>query len=765
MSLTISLDLNMKKLQRGLRTTEQRLAASSKKFGEMSKNYAAKAAVATAAVGGLAFGVRKLIDAYAVQEQAEIKLNTALENTGTAANVTLEELKEYASGLQQITTFGDEAILSAQATLTTLAGKITQENLKAATETMLDFSTVMRVDAKNGALILGKVLGDPIKNTSLLSRYGISFTEQEKEKIKVMAESGKVSEAQAVILEKLNKQFGGQARAAAQGTGAIKQMDNAIGDTAEAMGKVLLPIMLDLAGPLKSMAEYIGGNEKALKTLSAGVKVLGVALAAKVVVMGTAATATALYAAKLKITAVSIKAFNLALKLMRGGLKASILTGKATARMLTGDFSRAMAIGKLSVNGLKFAVKGLIGSTGIGLLIAFLPEILQFFGGFWDDFIKLGKAGVDAFIGTFRTIKSGVKAILNLIATRDLGAFKAAMSKAWEDQKSTMSKFVTDSKKIIKESMEEKPVEAKVTVTPVIKRGIGDIGVDTPEAVEEEKEEKTGDEKREQLLLQQEEEYQAKQEHFQRLMEQDALNDEQKKEWEYELYERDKEINAKRREELDKIANNYNKRKDKEAKERSAKALALRKKSDDTDKDLSKKQSQFKLGLAMRTGRLLIDALGRDSKAAFYIQQATTLTSIAMSTAEAMTKAMALFPKTFGQPWKGYALALGIAQGALVATQQPPRAAQLGGLVTQMAGTPPIGDHQPFMLEPGELILPRGDVDLNRRASEKILNAEEEDDFFKDEEEGQISITFTDNAKDIIEAERIEQTALGYGVN
>ena len=50
------------------------------------------------------------------------------------------------------------------------------------------------------------------------------------------------------------------------------------------------------------------------------------------------------------------------------------------ARLVTIKLATATKGLTLSVNGLKIAVKSLLGSTGIGLLLAFAPEILNFFG-------------------------------------------------------------------------------------------------------------------------------------------------------------------------------------------------------------------------------------------------------------------------------------------------------------------------------------------------------------------------------------------------
>ena len=55
------------------------------------------------------------IDKAAEQETSEKEMAGALESTGREVDKNAKHFKEYASELQQATTFGDEQILSAQA--------------------------------------------------------------------------------------------------------------------------------------------------------------------------------------------------------------------------------------------------------------------------------------------------------------------------------------------------------------------------------------------------------------------------------------------------------------------------------------------------------------------------------------------------------------------------------------------------------------------------------------------------------------------------
>ena len=144
-----------------------------------------------------------------------------------------------ASGLQNVTTFGDEAIMGGQSLLLTFKN-IGRDVFPQATETMLDMSQALGQDMKSSAIQLGKALNDPITGVTALQRVGVSFTEDQREQIEVLVESGQTMEAQSLILDELSSQFGGSASAAAETyTGQITQLNNTFGDLREQIGFAL----------------------------------------------------------------------------------------------------------------------------------------------------------------------------------------------------------------------------------------------------------------------------------------------------------------------------------------------------------------------------------------------------------------------------------------------------------------------------------------------------------------------------------------------
>lgn len=216
---------------------------------------------------GLAAAVTGSVAAYRVQEQVEIKTRQTIKATGQAAGLTAEEIFKMAGSLQKVTTFGDEAIIGGQNLLLTFKN-IGKDVFPQVTEVMLDMSAAMGTDLKSSALQLGKALNDPKVGLTALSRVGITFNEQQKQQIKSMQESGDIAGAQTIILKELESQFGGVARATAEGTGAFIQLSNIFGDIIEDIGRELAPSLIELSTIVKGFLVTFQNNKGLVQTIA-----------------------------------------------------------------------------------------------------------------------------------------------------------------------------------------------------------------------------------------------------------------------------------------------------------------------------------------------------------------------------------------------------------------------------------------------------------------------------------------------------------------
>ena len=196
-----------------------------------------------------------MVKAYQTQVKAEAKVKQAILSTNSAAGKSFDELKAKAAALQKETLFGDEEILNGVTAQLLTFTNITNEEFDRTQQVALDLATVLDGDLKSASIQLGKALNDPVANLSALSRSGIQFSTEQKTLIKSLADTNQLAEAQNVILTELERQYGGQAEAAAKADGGITQLGNAFGDLKENVGGVIL----DFAGPfIEALTDVVG---------------------------------------------------------------------------------------------------------------------------------------------------------------------------------------------------------------------------------------------------------------------------------------------------------------------------------------------------------------------------------------------------------------------------------------------------------------------------------------------------------------------------
>jgi hypothetical protein len=223
----------------------------------------------------------KFVDATVTADRSQAQLAATILSTGGAANKTIQQLNAHASALQGVTNFGDEATNAMQGLLLTFT-KIQGGTFDRATVAVMDVATALGSDLQSAALQVGKALNDPILGLTALSRSGIQFTQSQKDVVKALVDTNNVAAAQALILDELDKQFGGSA-AAARDTlgGALTSLGNAFGDLFEISSEGSKDFRLAIESLITTIAQpnfiaAIQGIGIALFAFAeAGIKVLG----------------------------------------------------------------------------------------------------------------------------------------------------------------------------------------------------------------------------------------------------------------------------------------------------------------------------------------------------------------------------------------------------------------------------------------------------------------------------------------------------------
>lgn len=229
---TLGIIIDATGAKKGARETQDALGnveGSAKRA--MASMAQAAAVLATALGSGALLG--KFIEESINAQNATAQLGAVIKSTGGAAGRTVQDLQRLSGELQAVSVFGDDAIQSAQGLLLTFT-RIRGENFDRATRSVVDLAQAMGGDLRGAALQLGKALNDPAIGLTMLTRSGISFSQAQQAVIKDLQSTGKLAEAQTLILKELETQFGGSA-AAARDTlgGAIAGLKNSYGDLFE----------------------------------------------------------------------------------------------------------------------------------------------------------------------------------------------------------------------------------------------------------------------------------------------------------------------------------------------------------------------------------------------------------------------------------------------------------------------------------------------------------------------------------------------------
>lgn len=188
--------------------------------------------------------------------------NAVIKSTGGVANVTAGQVDKLSASLSTKIGVDDEAIASGQNMLLTF-GNVRNEIGKGndifrrATIAANDMAAAFGGDAVSNSKMLGKALNDPAKGVSALTRVGVSFTQQQKDQIKTLQESGDILGAQKIILGEVAKQTKGAAESQASSADKAKV---AFGNLQESIGTLLLPVVNKMLDGFTRFAVFLTNN-------------------------------------------------------------------------------------------------------------------------------------------------------------------------------------------------------------------------------------------------------------------------------------------------------------------------------------------------------------------------------------------------------------------------------------------------------------------------------------------------------------------------
>tara|TARA_R100000781_G_scaffold56924_1_gene36833 strand:+ start:89 stop:1555 length:1467 start_codon:yes stop_codon:yes gene_type:complete len=233
-----------------IKVTTQGAEKSKKQLGGLNKSITSlgrsvlNASAAYFGATGLIRGLMKSAELAGIQEQAETKLAFALGRTSKA-------LLEQASALQQNSVFGDEATIAQMGFLASIG--FTEEKIKEVIPVAMDLASAT-----------GMSLESAVRNTAkTFSGMAGELGELVPQIRELTAEQMKAGDAVKVMGELFEGQASTQANTYA---GSVEQLKNELGDMAEDIGTIVIPVFETLAPHLKTAIkfwqEYLNVGEK-----------------------------------------------------------------------------------------------------------------------------------------------------------------------------------------------------------------------------------------------------------------------------------------------------------------------------------------------------------------------------------------------------------------------------------------------------------------------------------------------------------------------
>ncbi len=295
--------------------------AKTEDMDEVLKDVSKISAVAFAA---LTAEVGFAVHAFSEAEEASKSLAVALQNQGIFTRELVSTYKDYAKQVQNTTGIDDDAIVKSQAVAQSYLGQTVVT--KALTMAIADLAASMGGDMNAAATMIGKTIGT---STNAFARQGL-----------VLSETATQSERMAKVLEFVQQRAGGLAEAANQGIGGIKGLKAAFGDLQEAIGEKFAPLISAAIAGLRSLFKSMEGSGEVV---------------------------------------------NLSVALIAAGLAVTgILTVVPQAIIAIGALQAAFKAMQISATAGQIAIKGLIGATGIGLLVIVGVEVALHWKAIWN---------------------------------------------------------------------------------------------------------------------------------------------------------------------------------------------------------------------------------------------------------------------------------------------------------------------------------------------------------------------------------------------
>lgn len=218
------------------------------------------------------------VKAFDTQIQAEKRLEAALRSAGEFSQAALQDFKDFASGLQAVTTVGDESTLKMVQLAKSMG--LSNEQAKRATKNSIALAKAMGINEQSAIRYTAALeQGD----STMLNRYLPTLRQIEDD-----------TERAAKAQELLGQMFGAATAEAQSGLGPLTQIKNTFGDLQEEIGAIVLDYMKPFIEGLKNLVDAFKNSSKETKTFITQVMLIGSIAGPAIIALGLAIKGLAL---------------------------------------------------------------------------------------------------------------------------------------------------------------------------------------------------------------------------------------------------------------------------------------------------------------------------------------------------------------------------------------------------------------------------------------------------------------------------------------
>lgn len=389
-ALRVNLGLDTAEFQNGVKAVQGSLADIGRMFSVLG---------GAAVFAGFTVGIKDAVGRVEEMRKLSAQLDQALTNTGNTAGTSAKEIEGFADDLERTTGRAAEEVMAVSTNLATYG--FGREAFFEAITLADDMGAAWGGDLKQNMEGLARALADPEKGLAMLTKRGITFTDEQKNMIAGFIKANDLAGAQGVIFEALNEQvqgvaaagFGGLTKASANVTKAFEDMFEAF---ANGIG-----LNSGLAMSLGAIAVAVDFVTQNLGPIAKAAAVAGSAL---LVAFGPATAAAIASAAATFGSAVvgAIRAIGVAITANPIGLIIAALAAAVTAAFVFRDeIKQAIGIDFVDI------AKGAANNT-IGLFVGAYKAVTGAWGlipaAFGDIFTKAMNASI-------RIVQDGVNGI------------------------------------------------------------------------------------------------------------------------------------------------------------------------------------------------------------------------------------------------------------------------------------------------------------------------------------------------------------------